>query len=115
MGLNAGLYVIPAAKFAAAQAKGTWSRHAWHKCHPWFDIDKAWSEFNDVFQNWPPLTCAIEGDVLASAVTTSSLDEDPWPWPLQIDEVYVRIQLWNEFTDTIVADATSNTVQGVFF
>jgi hypothetical protein len=64
MGLNAGLYIIPAKKFATAQAKGTWGRHAWHNCEPWFDLDKAWFEINDILEKCgPPLAYAITGDL----------------------------------------------------
>jgi hypothetical protein len=64
MGYSAGLYVIPAEKFATAQSKGTWSRHRWHKCRPWFDLGRTWSEFNDVFQQRSaPLSYAIRGNV----------------------------------------------------
>jgi hypothetical protein len=64
MGLSAGLYVIPAEKFARAQQKGSWSRHSWHKCEPWFSLDRTWSEFNDVLEEKPaPLCYAIEGNV----------------------------------------------------
>jgi hypothetical protein len=62
--LTAGLYIIPAKKFDAARVKGTWDRHRWDKCRPWFDLDKAWSEFDQLLKRRPaPLGCAIAGDV----------------------------------------------------
>lgn len=64
MGYTAGLYVIPAAKFAAAQQKGTWSRHRWDKCRPWFFLSKSWYEFNKVLTQKPAPVCyAIDGIV----------------------------------------------------
>src|SRR5688500_7925137 len=67
MGLNAGLYIIPGNKFAAAQAKGTWDRHRWDKCRPWFDLDKAWPQFDQVLQRRPvPLGYTIKGDIRIS-------------------------------------------------
>ena len=67
MGLNAGLYIIPAKKFAAAQAKESWDRHHWHKCRPWFDLDKAWDEFDSVLKRRSAsLACAIWGDIRLS-------------------------------------------------
>src|SRR4051812_5342648 len=67
MGLNAGLYIIPATKFAAAQAKGTWHRHRWDKCRPWFDLDKAWWQFDPVLKRRSiPLGYAIAGNIRLS-------------------------------------------------
>ena len=64
MGASASLYVIPAKKFATAQAKGTWSKHCWYNCRPEFDLGRTWSEFNEVFrQRGTPLSYAIEGNV----------------------------------------------------
>ena len=67
MGLNAGLYIIPATKFAAARAKGTWHRHRWDKCRPWFDLDKAWWQFDPVLKRRSaPLGSAIAGNIRLS-------------------------------------------------
>jgi hypothetical protein len=64
MGYSAGLYVIPATKFAAAQEKGTWARYHWHKCEPWFDLGNTWYELNEVLQQRStPLSYSIEGNV----------------------------------------------------
>ncbi|MGE3809143.1 MAG: DUF1877 family protein [Gemmataceae bacterium] len=64
MGVNAGLYVIPARKFATAQQKVSWDRYRWNKCRPWFDIDKAWSQFDDVLKGRSDaLRYVIKGDV----------------------------------------------------
>src|SRR5437868_67537 len=64
MGVNAGLYIIPARKFITAKTKGTWDRHRWDKCRPWFDLDKAWRQIGEVLKDRSDaLGYAIDGDV----------------------------------------------------
>jgi hypothetical protein len=58
MGMTAGLWLVPAEEFAGV------GRPRLHSDGPWFDLDKAWREFDQVFRDLPPpLNRAIGGDI----------------------------------------------------
>jgi hypothetical protein len=62
MGVTAGLYVVPADEFAVREGGAVKPRLP--KDGVWFDLDKAWYEFDGVLRGMtPPLDRAIGGDV----------------------------------------------------
>ncbi len=71
MGVTAGLWIVPAEEFATRTGDAVQPRLP--KGGMWFDLDKAWSAFDDVFQKMPPpLDRIISGDIWPEG----RLDED---------------------------------------
>jgi hypothetical protein len=59
MGMIAGLYLVPGEEFGPGCRRPRFPADG-----PWFDIDKAWWEFEQVFRGMPPsLDLAIAGDI----------------------------------------------------
>src|SRR5438552_3304757 len=71
MGMNAGLWIVPAEEFIAREASRVEPRLP--KGGRWFDIDEAWYEFHVAFRMMPPpLDRVIGGDIWPEG----GLDED---------------------------------------
>ena len=59
MGVNAGLWLVPAEEFGAGSSRPRIPRDG-----TWFDLDKAWSELREILCDLPtPLDEAIGGDL----------------------------------------------------
>jgi hypothetical protein len=62
MGVTAGLWVVPADEFVPRDGGSVTPRLT--KDGAWFDLDKAWAEFDDLLREMPaPLDRAIRGDL----------------------------------------------------